>query len=45
MDEGKLMIIVKALYGLTSSGAVPRNLLSSSIKDFGFTSLKANSDL
>ena len=44
-DEGKLMIIVKALYGLKSSVAAWRNLLSSSIIELGFTSLKADPDL
>ena len=39
------MIIVKALYGLKSSGAAWRNLLSSSIKALEFTSSKADPDL
>ena len=39
------MIIVKALYGLKSSGTAWRNLLSSSIKQICFTSSKADPDL
>ena len=41
-NEGKPMIIVNALYGLKSSGAAWGNLLSSSIKQMGFASSKAN---
>ena len=44
-NEGKLMITVKALYGLKLSGAAWSNLLSSSIKDLGFTSSKAGPGL
>ena len=44
-DEGKSMTIVKALYGLKSSGTAWRNLLPSSIKEMDFTSLKADPDL
>ena len=44
-NEGKPMIIVKSLYGLKLSGAAWRNLLSSSIKDLGFASSKADPDL
>ena len=37
-DMGKVMIITRALYGLKSSGASWRSMLSKNIKDMGFKS-------
>ena len=44
-NAGKPMIIERALYGLKSSGAAWRQMLSNSIKKMGFTSSKGDPDL
>ena len=44
-DAGKPMVITRALYGLKSSGAAWRQMLSASIKKMGFTSSKGDPDL
>jgi Reverse transcriptase (RNA-dependent DNA polymerase) len=44
-DEGKVMIIKRALYGLKSSGAAWRAMLAGTLSDMGFTSMKADPDV
>jgi hypothetical protein len=44
-DCGKRAIVVRALYGLKSSGACFRNHLAQLMKDLGFTSCKADPDI
>ena len=44
-NAGKPMIIERALYGLKSSGAAWRQMLSDSIKKMGFASSKGDPDL
>ncbi len=44
-DAGKTAIIVRALYGLKSAGAVFRTHLSSFMRQMGYTSCKADPDL
>ena len=44
-DAGKLMIVVRALYGLKSSGAAFRALLAETLYDIGYTPSKADPDV
>ena len=44
-DVGKLMIVVRALCGLKSSGAAFRALLSETVYDLGYTPSKADPDV
>jgi hypothetical protein len=44
-DKGKVMLIRKALYGLKSSGAVFRALLSETLRDMGYVATKADPDV
>ena len=44
-DTGKLMIVVRALYGLKSSGAPFRSLLSKTLYDIRYTPSKADPDV
>ena len=43
--EGYLMVIVKALYGLRSSGAHWHDCLFDTLSEMGFKLLKADSDI
>ena len=45
MDEGKIFIIVRALYGLKSSGAASRAFLAERLDEMGFTSSLADPDV
>lgn len=45
IDEGKVFIIVRALYGLKSSGASFRSFLSERLDDIGFKSSIADPDV
>ena len=45
MDEGKVFIIVRALYGLKSLGAVFRAFITERLDDMGFTSSIADFDV
>ena len=45
-DEGKVLIVDRALYGLRSSGASWRNMLSKTLQeDFGFEATRADPDV
>ena len=44
-DEGKVIVIVRALYGLKSSGARFRDHLAQTLRDAGFTGCKADPDV
>ena len=45
-DEGKVLVVDRALYGLKSSGASWRNMLSKTIQEnFGFTPTRADNDV
>jgi len=44
-DEGSIMIIVRALYGLKTSGAAWRNTFAQKLLEMGYTSTKANPDV
>ena len=44
-EKGKVMKIVKALYGLKTSGASWRAMLSQSLRDMNFTPTKADPDV
>jgi hypothetical protein len=44
-DEGMVMIIRKALYGLKSSGASWRNMISQTMKDAGYQNTYADPDV
>ena len=44
-EAGQIMIIVRALYGLKSSGAAFRALLAETLYDIGYTPLKADPDV
>jgi hypothetical protein len=44
-EKGSVMVIVKALYGLKSSGAAWRSLLQQSLLDLGYESTKADPDV
>jgi hypothetical protein len=44
-DEGKVAIIVRALYGLKSAGAAFRAHLASCMRELGYVSCKADPDL
>ena len=44
-DRGKVLRIVRALYGLKSSGASWRKVLAQSLTDLGYVSSKADPDL
>lgn len=44
-DQGKVMIIRKALYGLKSSGAAWRALLATTLRDLGYKSSIADPDV
>jgi hypothetical protein len=44
-DKGCVMIIVRALYGLKSSGASWRAMLAQSLTDMGYASTKADPDV
>jgi len=43
--QGRIAVIVKALYGLKSSGAAWHNMLSSTLHDLGFKSSLADADV
>jgi Reverse transcriptase (RNA-dependent DNA polymerase) len=43
--EGKLMIITRALYGLKSSGVAYHAHFEQSLRDLGFSALKADPDV
>jgi hypothetical protein len=42
--EGRPVLIVKALYGLRSSGKAFRNYLANNLREMGYTSSKADPD-
>jgi Reverse transcriptase (RNA-dependent DNA polymerase) len=44
-DEGKVMLIKKALYGLKTSGAAWRAMLAGTLTDIGFESTQADPDV
>ena len=44
-DKGKVMIIVRALYGLKSSGAAWRAMLAESLSDLGYKQSRADMDV
>jgi Reverse transcriptase (RNA-dependent DNA polymerase) len=44
-DEGKVMLIEKALYGLKTSGAAWRAMLAGTMSDMGFASTRADPDV
>ena len=44
-DEGKIMLITRALYGLKSSGAAFRSLLADHVWDIGFRPSQADNDV
>ena len=44
-DQGKIMIVVRALYGLKSSGAAFRALLVETLHDLGYVPSKADPDV
>ena len=45
-DQGKVLIVTRALYGLKSSGASWRNMLANTLeKDFGFIPTRADPDV
>ena len=44
-DEGRLVLVVRALYGLKSSGAAFRSMLSSELKEMGYKSCLADPDV
>ena len=44
-DEGKIFIIVRALYGLKSSGAAFRSLLAETLHDMGYVPSYADGDV
>jgi hypothetical protein len=44
-DEGKIMIVVRALYGLKSAGATFRAFLGEYLYDMGFRSSQADPDV
>ena len=44
-DKGKVIVIVRALYGLKSSGARWREHMAQTLRNGGFTSCKADPDL
>jgi hypothetical protein len=43
--QGRIVVIVKAVYGLKSSGAAWHNMLSSTLHDLGFKSSLADADV
>ena len=44
-DQGKIMIVVRALYGLKSSGAAFRALLAETLHDLSYVPSKADPDV
>ena len=44
-DRGKTMLVVRALYGLKSSGAAFRSFLAEHLSDIGFTPTLADADV
>ena len=45
-DKGKVLVIIQALYGLKSSGALWQNMLANTLeKDFGFKPTRADLDV
>jgi hypothetical protein len=44
-DKGKILVIIRALYGLKSSGASWRSMLSQSLRDMGFENSIADPDV
>ena len=44
-DEGQVMIIVQALYGLKSSGTAWRQTLAESLSDMGFNQSRGDPDM
>ena len=44
-DKGKVMLVVHALYGLKSSGAAWRQMLSRTLRDLGYVSSNADPDV
>ena len=44
-DEGKIMIVTRALYGLKSSGAAFRSFLAERLDEIGFTPSEADPDV
>ena len=44
-ESGKIMLVVRALYGLKSSGAAFRSLLAETLYDLGYTPSKADPDV
>ena len=41
-EKGKVMLVVRALYGLNSSGAPWRQMLAQTLRDLGYISSKAD---
>ena len=44
-DKGKVLLICRALYGLKSSGAAWRLMFAETLRNFGYTSSKADPDV
>ena len=44
-DQGKLMLITRALYGLRASGATFRSFLGEALYDLGYVPTKADPDV
>ena len=44
-DQGKILVVVRALYGLKSAGASWRSTLASLLSDLGYESTKADPDV
>mmetsp|Transcript_15766 Transcript_15766/g.22510 ORF Transcript_15766/g.22510 Transcript_15766/m.22510 type:complete len:121 (+) Transcript_15766:3292-3654(+) len=45
LDQGKVAVIVRALYGLKSSGAMWRSHFANNLRDIGFTSSLGDPDV
>ena len=44
-EKGKVMLLVRALFGLNSSGAAWRQMLAQTLRDIGYVSSKADPDV
>ena len=44
-NQGKILVITRAMYGLKSLGASRRNMLAMTLTDFGFQSTVADPDV
>ena len=44
-EKGKVMLVVRVLYGLKSSGAAWRQMLAHTLRDLGYVTSKSDTDV